>query len=109
MAPELLLHGPSGLLSVLLFALLQVADAWTTHAIIQAGGYEANPLLQRLAAFLRRFTAARWAWLVIAKALALAAFVWLVVIEAIYLQALLAVIYLVVVIHNARTLRNIQS
>lgn len=107
MAPDLL-RLPADLLSLLLFAALQFADAWTTHAIITRGGYEKNRLLQRLAAFLRRHTGARWAWLAIAKAFALAVFVWLVVIGAVEAQALLVLFYLVVIVHNIKILKGMD-
>ena len=46
---------------------LQFADLLTTYLAIRWGGYEASPVLVRLDELMRRFTNAKWAWLVAAK------------------------------------------
>lgn len=45
-------------LLLILLVLLQVADIWTTHRVLERGGYEANPLV---AWMMRRFGRLWWA------------------------------------------------
>lgn len=96
-------------LSLALFAALQLADALTTRAIIKRGGFELNPLLRWLARITREFSGARWAWLVIGKGAAMAAFFVLVQLGAVHAQALAVLLYLVVVVHNWKTLKGMQN
>lgn len=84
---------------------LQIADAITTYKIISRGGREVNPVLVKLAELTRLFTNAKWAWLVIAKAVGIAA--------SIYIALawpsgapVFVLLYVWVVIHNIDQLYN---
>jgi hypothetical protein len=53
---------------IIILVALQLADLLTTWYALRNGiGTEANPVLIKLAEFTKRFTNAKWAWLVIAK------------------------------------------
>ena len=85
---------------LLVIGLLQVGDAWSTRWIIKRGGRETNEGLNELARFLTAYTNAKWAWLLIAKVLVMAACLF--VVEsggAVWLLPLLPW-YVLVVAHN---------
>lgn len=95
-----------------ILAALQAADAVTTYKVIKAGGYETNKALNWLNTFLRRFTNAKWAWLVVAKAAGLAGS-WLVATtpgEVGRIAAIgLAALYVWIVSGNIRALKTLSK
>lgn len=84
---------------------LQLLDGLTTWLVLKRGGYEANPVLVKLSEFLRRFTGAKWAWLVVAKLFGVAASWWLVFNAPAWFCYVLALIYASVVVNNIRAYR----
>ena len=102
---------------VLLLVLLQLADAVLTRLIIKSGGREMNPLLVRLDQWLREEfeTGARWAWLAVAKGVAIAAILGAYVLGAWHtpeggvLLGALMIYYAMVVRHNWREYREVKS
>lgn len=87
----------------IVLATLQILDAYTTYKILKAGGSEQNKILTALDGFLKRFTKAKWAWLVIAKVFAILCG-WLIYDSghqyALILMIFLCAFYVWVVIHN---------
>lgn len=88
--------------------ILQILDAGTTYVAIKRGGKEANPLLAGLQARLRAITGSRWAWLVIAKIVALAAGAYLYYSGAATALNVLCVVYVVVVTNNIIQIRKLK-
>jgi ABC-type siderophore export system fused ATPase/permease subunit len=88
--------------------ILQILDAGTTYVVIKRGGAEGNPLLVGLQARLRAITGSRWAWLVIAKIVALALVAYLYYSGAATVLNVLCVVYLVVIVNNIIQIRKLK-
>ncbi len=89
---------------LIIFTLLQLLDAWTTHKIIGSGGREMNPLLDRLFQKMGHIPG-----LLLTKGLLLA-LVWIAMLVFIpgwwWLVVALCVVYAVVVGHNLIQMRE---
>lgn len=100
---------------VQILILLQLADLVTTYLAIRAGGYETNPRLIELAGFLKRFTNAKWAWLLLAKlgaAIALDGIYqagWMTGEYDIVALYIAAVIYLAIILNNLGVWRRLRQ
>lgn len=97
--------------NILFYALilLQIADAVTTYKAIKAGGYEANPVMNKLNEFLRQYTNAKWAWLLIAKALAAICILYLVRNGQTILMGFLICLYGWVIFNNIKVIRSLNA
>ena len=84
--------------------ILQIFDAYTTYKAIKQGGREINPFLVKLADVLKPITNAKWAWLFIAKLVAVVAGYVLYVMNQPEALVVLCVFYIYVVFHNFREL-----
>lgn len=88
--------------------LLQVADAGTTYYVIKRGGYEANPILNRLNNWLRGYTNAKWAWLFLSKVFVAVA-AWYLASTGQTLQlAAVTLVYGYIIFNNIKVIRRIK-
>lgn len=90
----------NGVLALILFALLQVADVFTTLQGLRRGAREANPVI---AWFMRHL--GRYGWVIVKLALSGLAAVWLYQAGVIWMIWLLCVYFAYVVYRNHRVKR----
>jgi hypothetical protein len=93
-------YGSSSVIPLALFALLQVADVYTTMRILDKGGEELNQTLAKLFAKYEPLPT-----LVSIKAIAIGAFA---LADNVYLTSAFCVVYAAVVANNVRVLKGMK-
>ena len=86
--------------------ILQIFDAYTTYRIIKAGGKELNKVLVKLAELLKPITNAKWAWLAVAKLIAIAAGFLIYQAGAVEVMAIMCAFYVYVCFNNFREMQK---
>jgi hypothetical protein len=93
-------------IALTMYIALQVVDAVTTYIAIKKGAYESNKMLAKLATLMQRWTNAKWAWLFVAKVVAVAAGASLFYMQQVEVLIALNMFYVYVAANNIKTIRS---